>query len=93
MTTEASSKLYAGLDLHANNTYCTVIDQSGQALFQQRLDNELALICRALQPFQPQLQAVAVESTYNWYWLVDGLQAAQFPVQLANPAKIQQYMD
>ena len=91
MTTEASTKLYAGLDLHANNTYCAVINQSGQPVFQQRLDNELPTICQALQPFQPQLQAVAVESTFNWYWLVDGLQADRFPVQLANPAKIQQY--
>lgn len=89
--TEASVKLYAGLDLHANNTYCALINQSGQPVFQQRLPNQLPLICQALQPFQPQLQAVAVESTFNWYWLVDGLQAAQFPVQLANPAKIQQY--
>jgi transposase len=29
-----------------------------------------------------------VESTYNWYWLVDGLQAAGYPVVLANPARI-----
>jgi transposase len=91
MMTEASTKLYAGLDLHANNTFCAVINQHGQPLFQQRLNNELPTICQALQPYQPQLQAVAVESTFNWYWLVDGLQAAQFPVQLANPAKIQQY--
>ena len=89
--TEASTKLYAGLDLHANNTYCAVINHAGQPLFQQRLKNELPTIVQALQPYQPQLQAVAVESTFNWYWLVDGLQAAQFPVQLANPAKIQQY--
>jgi len=27
-----------------------------------------------------------VESTFNWYWLVDGLQAAGLPVRLANPA-------
>jgi len=91
MTTEASEKLYAGLDLHANNTYCAVINQAGQPVFQQRLGNELPTICQALQPYQAQLQAVAVESTFNWYWLVDGLQAAHFPVQLANPAKIQQY--
>jgi len=91
MTTEASGKLYAGLDLHANNTFCAVINHAGQPVFQQRLRNELPAICQALRPFQSQLQAVAVESTFNWYWLVDGLQAAQFPVQLANPAKIQQY--
>jgi transposase len=91
MTTEASTKLYAGLDLHANNTYCAVIDQSGQTVFQRRLLNELPGIVQALRPHQPHLQAVAVESTFNWYWLVDGLQIADFPVLLANPAKIQQY--
>src|SRR5204863_2589543 len=32
-----------------------------------------------------------VESTFNWYWLVDGLKAASYPVVLANPAKIDQY--
>lgn len=91
MTTEASGPLYAGLDLHANNTFCTVINSTGQPVFQQRLANDLLVISQALQPYQPQLQAVAVESTYNWYWLVDGLQAARYPVRLANPAKIQQY--
>ncbi len=32
-----------------------------------------------------------VESTYNWYWLVDGLQEAGFKVHLANPAALQPY--
>jgi transposase len=32
-----------------------------------------------------------VESTYNWYWLVDGLMAAGYQVHLANPAAMQQY--
>jgi transposase len=34
---------------------------------------------------------VAVESTYNWYWLVDGLKARGYPVVLANPAGMEQY--
>jgi len=34
---------------------------------------------------------LVVESTYNWYWLVDGLMAAAYRVHLANPAAIQQY--
>jgi transposase len=46
---------------------------------------------QALQPYRPQLQAIAVESTFNWYWLVDGLQAADYPVHLANPAAMEQY--
>jgi transposase len=34
---------------------------------------------------------VVVESTYHWYWLVDGLLEAGYRVHLANPAAIQQY--
>jgi hypothetical protein len=32
---------------------------------------------------------VVVESTYNWYWLVDGLMEADDRVPLANPAAMQ----
>jgi transposase len=34
---------------------------------------------------------MVVESTYNWYWLVDGLMEQGYPVHLANTAAIQQY--
>jgi transposase len=37
-------------------------------------------------PFRAQLQGLVVESTYNWYWLVDGLMEAGYHVHLANPA-------
>ena len=32
-----------------------------------------------------------MESTFNWYWLVDGLQAAGFVVHLVNTAAVKQY--
>jgi transposase len=32
-----------------------------------------------------------VESTYNWYWLVDGLMEAGFSIHLANTSAIRQY--
>jgi hypothetical protein len=32
-----------------------------------------------------------MESTFNWYWLVDGLRALGYNVVLANPAGIAQY--
>jgi transposase len=38
-----------------------------------------------------EVEGVVVESTYNWYWLVDGLMEAGYRVHLANPAAIQQY--
>jgi transposase len=34
---------------------------------------------------------VVVESTFNWYWLVDGLMDHGYRVHLANPSAIQQY--
>ena len=46
---------------------------------------------KALTPFKERLDTIAVESTYNWYWLVDGLQDAGYPVVLANPAGMEQY--
>jgi transposase len=91
MFTEASTALFAGLDLHARNVYCAVKDSSGAPLMRKRLPNDLPQIVQTLEPFRAQLKAVAVESTFNWYWLVDGLQAAGFPVRLANPAKMDAY--
>jgi len=91
MPTEAVTRLYAGLDLHKSNVFCGLIDQEGKPIYRRRLPAELPVILQALQPYRSQLTAVAVESTFNWYWLVDGLQAADYPVQLANPAAMQKY--
>jgi transposase len=45
-----------------------------------------------LAPYRERLDAgVVVESTYNWYWLVDGLNEHGYRVRLANPAAMQQY--
>lgn len=60
-------------------------------MFKKRLPNELPVVLETLAPFKQKLEAVAVESTYNWYWLVDGLQANGYSVQLANPAGMEQY--
>ena len=32
-----------------------------------------------------------MESTFNWYWLVDGLMDVGYPVHLANPAAMKEY--
>ena len=84
-------KLYGGIDLHGHNSVVVVLDEADQVLYQKRLPNELAKILPQLAPFRTQLQGLVVESTYNWYWLVDGLQEAGYVVHLANPAAMQQY--
>ncbi len=83
--------LMAGIDLHSNNIMVGIVDGKGQRLVHQKLPCELKRILEFLKPYQKRFQGLAVESTYNWYWLVDGLHAANYPVVLANPAKIVQY--
>jgi transposase len=83
--------LYAGSDLHGNSNFLGIIDAQGKRVFKKKLPNELVLIRQTLQPFQRELVGIAVESTYNWYWMVDGLMEEGYKVHLANPSAIQQY--
>jgi len=82
---------YAGIDLHSSNSFVGVINGEDQRLYGKRHSNRLDDILRALDPFQDSLKGVVVESTFNWYWLVDGLQEHGYAVHLANPSAIQQY--
>jgi transposase len=85
-------ELYAGIDLHSNNSVVTVLDEQDRTIFAKRLPNDLAtIVSAALRSCAGTLRGVAVESTYNWYWLVDGLQDAGFVVHLVNTATVKQY--
>jgi len=84
-------KAYAGIDLHSSNSYIGVIDEQDKRLYAKRLPNSLSQILVALEPFKEDLEGIVVESTYNWYWLVDGLQQEGYKVHLANPSAIKQY--
>ena len=82
---------YSGIDLHSNNSVVTVTDETDRVIAEKRLPNDLAKIVSFLLPWRDELKAVVVESTYNWYWLVDGLQEAGFVVKLANTGAIKKY--
>ncbi len=84
-------KLYAGIDLHSNNSYVVLLDEVDKVVYQKRLCNDAEVILKALAPYFERIVGVVVESTYNWYWLVDHLQAANYSVHLANTTAIQQY--
>ncbi len=83
--------LYCGIDLHSNNHVVVVIDGEDRRIVEKRLPNELSSTLKLLEPYREQLVGVVVESTFNWYWLVDGLMEAGFVVRLANTAAIKQY--
>ena len=85
-------ELYAGIDLHSRNTYIGIMDKEFKRVFGKRVSNNLPLILKTLDPFQDQLEGIVVESTFNWYWLIDGLMDAGYKcVHLANPAAMNQY--
>ena len=84
-------KTYAGIDLHSSTNYTAVIDEHDYRHFGKRLPNRVDTIVSVLEPFKETLEGVVVESTYNWYWLVDGLQDNGYTVHLANPSAMKQY--
>jgi transposase len=84
-------KIMVGIDLHSNNAVCGLMDESGRRLLHQRLPCDLRLILKLLAPYQERIATIAIESTYNWYWLADGLQDAGYHVVLANPARMKPY--
>jgi transposase len=86
-----TKQLMAGIDLHSNNLVIGIVNQDGERIKHQKLECDLLRVDEFLSPFKKRLKSIAVESTYNWYWLVDGLRARSYPVVLADPAKIDQY--
>jgi transposase len=87
---EAEMK-YCGIDLHSNNSVVVVTDEEDRSVLQKRLANDLGQIRGVLEPHRDELAGVVVESTYNWYWLVDGLMDAGYRVHLAHPSAIKKY--
>lgn len=84
-------KLYAGIDLHANNNYLAIIDEKDTRLYKKKLPNQPDVILAELEPFKNEISGIVVESTFNWYWLVDLLMDNGYHLHLANPAAIQKY--
>ena len=62
-----------------------VLDSSNKYLVDETVDNEYPLIASLLQPWKHRMK-IAVESTINWYWLVDDLQDDGYKVILVDSA-------
>jgi len=82
-----------GIDLHSDNGYYGIIEPDGKRVFKKRLPNDLPTVLSTLEPYKETITSIIVESTYNWYWLVDGLMDNGYNdrVQLANPAGFKPY--
>ncbi len=85
-------ELYAGVDLHSNNNYVGIMDKEGKRVYKKKLPNDMSEITSGFQAYRDDLAGIAIESTYNWYWYVDGLMEQGYNnIHLANPSAIKQY--
>src|SRR3990170_4646001 len=84
-------KIYAGIDLHSNNSFVALINEENKVIYKKKLPNELEFLLEELKPYQNFIEGIVVESTYNWYWLADGLQEAGYKVHLANVVANKQF--
>lgn len=80
-----------GVDLHSNNHVIGILDDKDRRLVYKKLANRLPLSLKFLTPNRDRIREIAVESTFNWYWLVDGLLDAGYKVSLVHPPKVFQY--
>ena len=66
---EPTVRLYSAADLHSNNHFLTIIDEQDKRILEKRLPNELSVTLKTLEPYRADISGIAVESTFNWYWL------------------------
>jgi len=83
--------LYGAIDLHSNSNHSAILGEDRKRVMKRKLANDPSLILNFWAPYQADLAGIVVESTYNWYWLVDLLQDHGYRVHLANPTAIQKY--
>lgn len=84
-------ELYSAIDLHSNNSHVAIIDDQQNRVFYRKLANDPEIIANAFAPYRERLRGIAIESTFNWYWLADLLIEKGYAVHLANPCAIQKY--
>jgi transposase len=84
-------ELYGAFDLHSNNNYLGIIDSNDNRIFKKKLPNDPQTILTVLEPYKEDFAGIVVESTFNWYWLVDLLMDHGYTVHLANPSAVKKY--
>ena len=84
-------ELYTAFDVHSSSSVVAVVDEDGKRVMARKIRNEPEEVVKALEPMGEEIVGVVVESTYNWYWIVDAVMDAGYRAHLANPSKVQKY--
>ena len=87
-------KLYIGVDLHSNNLYVAVMNKEGKRILNKSISTSDHEAIRAFFKYIAELgliESIGLESTYNYYWLVDLLEDEGYNVRVGHPAAMQPY--
>ena len=84
-------ELYCGIDLHSRDCWLAILDDELRVVREAKVGNDLEAILEILEPYREDLKGIAVESTFNWYWLVDGLEEAGYQMHLVNTWAVKQW--
>lgn len=86
-----TQEVYVGADLHSSNIVLSLTDNLGTEILKKKVKTNITDIDKVLTPFKSQIKVIGVESTFNWYWFIDGLIELGYNVKLGNPARMKQY--
>lgn len=89
MNVFVTTKYVCGIDLHSKMMSVCIMDISGRVIKKKSLACGLPDLLELLSPFGKDI-TIGVESTYNWYWLVDGLDNFGYSVYLGHALYIKQ---
>lgn len=84
-------RLYGAVDLHSNNSYAAISNEKDQVIRHKRLPNDIESIDSFFKQYKDELSDIVVESTFNGYWLVDGLKDKGYGVKLAHMMACEPY--
>ena len=83
MNIVCKTKHVCGIDLHAHTMAVCIMDKNGKVLVRQSIKCEIEPLMNILKPYHKSI-TVGVESTFNWYWLLDGLKRYNIPCHLGH---------
>ena len=83
MLHRVTTKYVCGVDLHAKTLTGVIMDLEGKIQRKGTVACEVPRVMELLGPYAGDV-TVGVESTYNWYWLIDALHQAEIPCVLGH---------
>jgi len=78
--------LYVGLDFHKYFSFVTVMDGRGEILKRAKLQNHPDTLLYFFGQLEDEVM-VAVEATWNWYWLQELFENHHIPMKLVHPQR------